>query len=535
VKRFMGVLLAGVVIQAAACSGLGLSAPRVTTTRPVPMRSPVVPATPAMTSNVVVTATPAPATVARPGLASLGPYLAYVRSGQNGQDFVLMNPDGRGQSSLPLPMGANVELPGFLPLSNLISSDGKWLAFYTGSAGQAYGHVGADTADLALNLTSLPDGRQTMLAHLLSANYPANFAQEAQQLADRQVTATDLQNAFLVGITRSIAWSPDGRRLAFAGEMDGPSSDLYVYNTADWTIARLSNGPEEIQWIDWSPDNKWIVYASSLKAGEGAEYSLRATTIDGKLVRKLLENSTIEPYTFGPALMWVNHRMFLAFSVAKGPGTYGLETVDVESGTVVKVWEGLFDSVAVDPTGRWLALHLPNGELHLIDPATLRSMKVQLPDRTHAYGTSGRMLGIALAPDEIFLIRDQTDSSWWFLSSIGAMTTAGIKADLASVAPNEQDWIAVSDCLRLFTSRNSQTMTFSLPKGTKAGDFRGVLWRPDSSGIFLIRQPSSGTGRTAEIYTVDFPSGHSALVEPNLSTQGSSGPDWAAGWTTRGH
>jgi len=81
-------------------------------------------------------------------------------------------------------------------------------------------------------------------------------------------------------------WSPDGRYLAFAGQMDGLSSDLYIYDSVSGAIQRLSSGPQEVGWISWSPDGKWILDGSTYSFGEGMRYAVYATSLDGTIVKQ---------------------------------------------------------------------------------------------------------------------------------------------------------------------------------------------------------------------------------------------------------
>jgi Tol biopolymer transport system component len=172
--------------------------------------------------------------------------LIYRKSINDQQSLVIVDADGKGRKIQPLPDGAVVK-----SLANAISPDGKWLAFYTGSDGR-------DPYDLALNLMDLSSGQTQLLVPLLSADHPDNFRQAADTLAQQGITLVEginqsvipqfLRDAFLRGID-SLAWSPDGRYLAFAGQMDGLSSDLYVYDIESRTVERLSDGPEQIQSI----------------------------------------------------------------------------------------------------------------------------------------------------------------------------------------------------------------------------------------------------------------------------------------------
>jgi hypothetical protein len=522
-------LLASLVILGVACpfsvtvTPTNPAIPAVATSIPTK----TIPATSVPTTNQATaeaTAAPTVAPTVAPQTMTNGPYLVFLRDQGNGQEFVMMDADGKGEVAFPFPM--NTYMPMSMPesLSDLVSPDGSWLAFYTGYAGQVYGQVGTNTADLTLNLMSLgitsPVGSTKVVSRLLSADYPANFAQAAQELGSAFIDAQSLQLTFEVGITKSIAWSPDGLHLAFAGQMDGLSSDLYLYNAADGTIQRLSSGQEEVMWIAWSPDGKWILDASSTFVGPGNTCNLYATSLDGKVVHPLFEDSGLLQ---AGNLTWINAHEFLAYHADNGPGQFGLSRVDIESGNVDKIWDSSFRSMAVDPAGNWLAFQavqeVQAGEngLFLINLATLESTKVQVPDPTHDYGSLQGILSMSNGPERVFLTRDDTlnDTDWglYTLSTNGVLTSTGTSADVFSVSPNQVDWIAINDNIQLFTAGSSQARIFNLPAGTKRGDVRWIVWRLDSSGIFL-------ESNDRQLYALDFLSGISTLVEPALYTAG---------------
>lgn len=58
------------------------------------------------------------------------------------------------------------------------------------------------------------------------------------------------------GIMSEPRWSPDGRYLAFVGSIDGPSADLYIYDSTINQIMRLSSGNNHAEDPLWS--GLWI-------------------------------------------------------------------------------------------------------------------------------------------------------------------------------------------------------------------------------------------------------------------------------------
>jgi len=283
-------------------------------------------------------------------LPSRGPYFAFLTQKDDGSILTLIGEDGTGRKEIALPASNRTGNC----LACVISPDGQWLAYWTGSAGNSQTFDPSGPFDLQLNLLHIPDGATVKVAGLLSPDYPDNFQKSAEaaknlpEFSGQDVSsiANGLRTTFLWGI-ESATWSPDSRFLAFAGEMDGPSSDLYVYDMAQKSILRLSSGSTNIisasgPAILWSPDGKWIVYTSAYLAGEGMTVTFHAAHPDGGQFWDFM--AEVDGLS-----EWVSPSVFLTNRGENGIGSYGLRRNNLETGGSSVIWQCPFGSYRYDP------------------------------------------------------------------------------------------------------------------------------------------------------------------------------------------
>ena len=123
----------------------------------------------------------------------------------------------------------------------------------------------------------------------------------------------------------SPSWSPDGTKLAFAGQSNDGQSDLYVLDLASDAVARLTNDRYTDADPSWSPDGTTLVFASD-RTRWGAE---------GKQNLFLLDIATlgVRYLTFGDwtdqSPMWSPDGTRIAFASDRD-GTSALYTVNAE-------------------------------------------------------------------------------------------------------------------------------------------------------------------------------------------------------------
>ena len=234
-KPFLILLIALAGAQFACCaSGLssGCSNPQ-----PLPLtQTPIV-------NNGELPLTPT-STITNSGLNAEGPWLLM----ETDQGLWAANPDGSGMTQL-----TNVDY-WHGSLQAAIQPMGSQIAFI--SPGNY------DFHNMALNLISLPDGRVTKVTDLTSAQSEAYAGSGPGEPGFEALRA--------VGEQLSYAWSPDGTRLAFAGVMDGPSAEIYLYEAASGKVRRASQDNAQDFSPSWSPDGNHLLYLGADAFGTGA-------------------------------------------------------------------------------------------------------------------------------------------------------------------------------------------------------------------------------------------------------------------------
>jgi roadblock/LC7 domain-containing protein len=305
----------------------------------------------------IATGHPLRVTPSAPGelsFSSEGPYLTYLeRVDPDTYALVMIDAYGLGHERVILPIDVDtLEIP-----RNGVSPDGRYYAFYEGalrSGGLTLALFNMQEKRVDLHIPILPTNYETRLDELaadLFANPPDELINyTAERLAE------ELRFSMLSGITAR-AWSPDGTLLAFAGQIDGLSSDLYVLDVETFQIKRLTDGRSNIQEISWSPDGKWILHGSAYRVGVGNYLTNHLVSADGS---RVVSFPALEGQLWHD---WVSPNLFILSESANGPGNYDLKVIDLSSMEVRGLWRSSYSDFAFSPE-RWLLLvsHIPSFE-----------------------------------------------------------------------------------------------------------------------------------------------------------------------------
>jgi Tol biopolymer transport system component len=134
-----------------------------------------------------------------------------------------------------------------------------------------------------------PDGRMVLASLPRVEEFDSGWS--SVRRFDAALGVSDLQGTgiTLLGAGTDPAWSPDGKRLAFARRVQG-HSHLFVSDAAGLHAVQITDGPDDDELPAWSPDGRRIAFCSVQSAEHGAaQANIFAVAADGSGLVQLTE------------------------------------------------------------------------------------------------------------------------------------------------------------------------------------------------------------------------------------------------------
>lgn len=466
---------------------LGSCAPAPAVPTSTPTATPYPSRTPHPTQTPIPTATP------YPPLQTEGPYLLFTYDNKN---FTIMDADGSGRRQIQLPNDGYIS-----QLNKSVSPNGKWLVYFTGSREKPY--------DMALNLLNLSDETIRPISNLLALNFPANLESivETMVLGDppnyyvdcfedlecrKSLVEQELTNSLF-----SFVWSPDSERIAFVAQIDGSSSDIYIYDLHEKSIRQLTNEPLNIYSIDWAPNRRAILYEISSPAGtgyEGSEWHL--VNLDGKQIPFTEELSL--PYFRWSGYDWISENLYLFIDLSDAPPYQSdFKILNTDTGSIKEIWPHSTESFAVDHENKAVYLTFK----HYFGQSSLPAEGIYIVD------TNGNFRKIS----DWQLILVENRGPYQVLGQDYERRVYDIKYDgsiellawsgypFPFISPDGKSLLYLEyKKLALYTDSYQPIKSWQI-------DVSGVMWRPDSLGLFAFTNEF--------LYYLSIPDGDPVVVD----------------------
>ena len=420
-----------------------------------------------------------------PPLQTDGPYLLFTYDNKN---FTIMDADGSGRKQFQLPDDGYVhDLPKAVP------ANGKWLAYFTGSTNEPF--------DLALNLFNLENETSFPIANLFAQNFPQNLELVKTLKFDDCIDNTECKiSSFkfsLIDGIKSLEWSPDGQHLAFAAQIDDPSSDIYVFSIENKTTIRLTNEPENIFRIIWSPNGQKVLYNTSI---EGGGFSTSTVWHLADFTITTLQNPEVlseeKPWR---SLGWFNEDLYFISTAIDSPVYIDTGYIDIDSKEIKIIWPHIAESMILDSKNNRIILSFM--------PYEVNNPEITAGTYLLSFGGSTRKIS-----DEIHIFFDKQDFSEAYfavvqsglvrISSDGNITYVAEntpKIKTVSISPNNK-WtlVAREKVLELFSENLKLANSWDM-------NFNKIAWNPTSIGVFLNWK--------GNLYYLSIPDGEPILID----------------------
>jgi len=399
-------------------------------------------------TGMLPTQTPAPPTPPD------GPWLVFPASSGDGLMAYDIDTKSLANINLPTPIFWG-------DIQNGLSPDGEKLIIRAGAP--------TTTDELALYEIDLVANQVTKVTPLLSL------------LLQRRIVNQEGTRAFdvleVVTRTDGLAWSPDGRYLAFSAALDNQSSDLYIFDSLNERITRMNGLPTHNAIPFWGLNNNRLVSQELGRTNTEGEW--RSENVTGVSVPEFDNQNTyylpIPESQEEVFVGWLNTQTFVSYSLTSG-GPSTLRRVNVENYDFSIIQEGSFTAVALDPVSHTLAMI----------------------SKSENGAAQGLVDGLYLLRPEDIDFQLQRGGFWTELSwDSGGMFIASGSQGLFAISPDGENMVLPGETAADLSPKGNWMITWGdgarlyqppsiYPLQTLTEDHvEAVFWQPDSKAFFI--------------------------------------------------
>ena len=484
-------------------------------------------------------------------LSTQGPWLLYVhnspRPGMLDSDevppeFILLNQDGSGRTSIALSEcygKVNTFLMEAGNSASYLAQYGGGLYLFRPSEAtgmQVYGRMllystcrtffnGDEQGGL---LASFYQGADDTSPELIIYELPGGNIRDRFPLvrcAENAKVCEEFRSNWSQMMEQEPQWSPNGRYLAFAALLDATTTDLFVYDAQDGSLRRLTNGPDWVGPIEWSPDGTRIIMHELLNDDEfffapsskppTSVWSVSISTSEIKLLYP-----TAGAFTQQNTLWWLDDQRFIAYEgfLINADQARNLRFVDMDAGTDRILFDGEFGSLSFDPVHETVALYALGTEkypqgiyLVSINNSTIRYLEdflyMSFPDWDENTGLFVSSSNCENDPQGLQAFDHQGN-----FKCVPRPTPTPEPWETASYPAPDGKWsISMKDGLWLETGGKAAVqISLKIPSD--------IIWCPDSSCFFFssVQQNQQWT-----LYRVSLPDLTIKMVDEGIESRGS--------------
>ncbi len=482
---------------------------------------------PAQTQAPTSTFTPAPSptfTVTPfPELSGNKPYF-MISPDNKSQRFVIYDANGVGRKVIQLPPDGHIKGLG-QSLNTIVSPNGEWLVFFTGSAPYFDGKT---DLPITLKLLNINNGTIKKVADVITNGYEKKIDQlteELKKIDPRHYCPIDGKEWVNYGVASalewgiySVAWSPDSRMLAFAAQIDGISSDVYLYDVETGVVQQAEDSLQSVRYIRWSPDGQKIIFENSTPSHADISYpDLYVISLSKKVIKNPLmlysggwlgkfDNFT---QAWLPTGDWLSPNVLLVTSSTPDAGNYGIEALNINTGQLTTLWEDFFGAYAVDQKNKIIAVS-PSDYTR---PENLGLYFISYGERKTQIleGLYYMELFFRGGEKHRFLVQgvggEQSKGQYIMSGNVVGIGLDKKPTDLGnfdynkiSVSP-DYAWLLMYDAQKLYLYDKNDELVKTFP----IAGIQRIFWRPDLQAILFTAEQS--------LFTLSIPDGTLRLVD----------------------